>query len=62
MDDDFGVGFWFGIIIGVLMVLIMAAVVDIYNDTHYRKILVDNGCGQYNSKTSKFELINMRVE
>ena len=40
------------------MVLTMALIVDAYNDTHYRKKLIENGCGQYDPITAEFEYIN----
>lgn len=62
MSSYFNMGLLTGIMIVALIVLIMAVIVDTHNDIHYRKILVENGCGQYNQTTSEFELIDMKKE
>jgi hypothetical protein len=60
MDDGIGIGFTIGSCLGIIAVLIFCFIVDSHNDTHYREIIIENGCGEYDSNTAEFKLINRR--
>jgi hypothetical protein len=61
-NDEMTTGFILGLAIGLFLVVASILVTSTCSKNYYREVIIENGCGQYNSTTSEFELIKIKKD